>query len=217
MSATLLLRGTGCLVDFGWYCADGTQNPMIHPMVTSDDIYAFATLSNPPYPKSWQNSDTSFLPKVGYEVNGMPLSSVANNSYFQLCKTGKIGFAVKGNVTKNCGGSGVACACSQNKFTERALNQVSSASGQTYIDALIYDSKVEPGRFYVAFEDLPTSSLQFDAPYVHHTTSGDVNWYADGDFNDFVYEVEGVVCDGSGRLCDVPGAQGQCAIGVTGC
>jgi hypothetical protein len=108
LSATLLLRGAGCLVDFGWYCADGTQNPTIHPLVTIDDIYAFATASNPPYPLAWQNDDHSFLPKVGYEVNGTPLGDVANDPDFKLCKTGKIGFAVRGNVTKNCGASGVA-------------------------------------------------------------------------------------------------------------
>jgi MYXO-CTERM domain-containing protein len=217
ISAKLLLRGTGCLVDFGWYCADGTPNPLIHPLVTLDNILTFATLSNPPYPKSWQSSDHSFLPKVGYEVSGTPLTSIANDPTFKQCKTKRIGFAVLGNSTKNCGTSGSACACTQNKFTEQALNQVSSASNAQYINALTYASKVQPGRFYVAFEDLPTSELQFDAPYVVHSTAGDTTWNADGDFNDFVYAVEGVVCDGSGQLCDVPGAKGMCAVGMTGC
>jgi hypothetical protein len=205
------------MVDFGWYCADGTQNPKIHPLVTTDQVLAYATAANPPYPKAWQNDDHSFLPKVGYEVDGDKLSNIANNADFKSCSTKKIGFAIQGNSTKNCGSSGVACACSQNKYTERALNQVAAASGQNYINAVIYASVMTPGRFYIAMEDLPTSTSQFDAPYVHKTTSGDVTWNADGDFNDFVYIVEGVVCQGGGQLCTVPGQQGVCATGVTSC
>ena len=46
----MVLHGGGCLVDFGWYCADGTPNPTIHPLVSSDDILAYAKATNPPYP-----------------------------------------------------------------------------------------------------------------------------------------------------------------------
>jgi|GEM_PF-899328 len=212
----MVLRGGGCLVDFGWYCADGTPNPEIHPLVTVDDILAYANHANPPYPKNWQNNDDSFLPKVGYEVKGTALSDVANNAAFKACTSKKIGFAVKGNGTKNCL-SASSCACTQNKYTERKLNQISSASGEPYIAAVIYPSYVAPGRFYVAVEDLPTSTARFDAPYINHTTAGDETWYADGDFNDFVYIVEGVVCQGGGQLCTVPGRQGICATGVTSC
>ncbi len=212
----MVLRGGGCLVDFGWYCADGSANPEIHPLVTIEDILAYATAANPPYPKSWQNNDRAFLPKVGYEVAGTALSNVANDPNFQKCSTKKIGFAVKGNGTKSCL-SASSCACTQNKYTERKLNQISSASGEPYIAAVVYPSVSAPGRFYVAVEDLPTSAARFDAPYINHTTAGDESWYADGDFNDFVYIVEGVVCQGGGQLCTVPGQQGICATGVTSC
>jgi len=212
----MVLHGGGCLVDFGWYCADGTQNPTIHPLVSSDEILAYAKATNPPYPTAWQNSDGAFLPKVGYEIVGAALSDVPNNADFKACSTKKIGFAVKGNGTKNCI-SASSCACTQNKYTERALNQVATASGQNYIAAVVYASVATPGRFYVAVEDLPTSSTQFNAPYINHTTAGDETWNADGDFNDFVYTVEGVVCQGGGQLCTVPGQQGICATGVTSC
>ena len=219
IQGTMVMHGGGCLVDFGWYCADGTASPTIYPLVTSAQILAYATLTNPPYPKSWQDSDGSFLPKTSYMVAGTALSDVPNDANFKACSTKKIGFAVKGNSTNNCDKGAAACACTQNKYTERALNQLSSASNQPYITAVIYPSKVTPGRFYIAVEDLPTSAAQFDAPYVHKDTSSgqNVTWNADGDFNDFVYIVEGVVCQGGGQLCTVPNQQGICATGVTAC
>jgi MYXO-CTERM domain-containing protein len=215
----MVLHGGGCLVDFGWYCADGTPNPTIYPLVTSDQVLAYGSVANPPYPKVWQSQppDGSFLPKVGYEIAGTPLSNIAGDANFKLCSTKKIGFAIQGNSTKNCTIGAAACACTQNKYTEQNLNQVSSASNKPYVDAVVYASKKYPGRFYVAIEDLPTSTAQFDAPYVHLQSGTSVTWNADGDFNDFVYTVEGVVCQGGGQLCTVPGQQGICATGVTSC
>lgn len=218
IKGTLVMRGGGCLVDFGWYCADGSKDPVIHPLVTSDDIVAYATAKNPPYPSSWVNKDNGFLPKTGYKIDGTPLRDVANDPNFKTCKTKKIGFAIIGNGTKNCSKGGAACACTQNKYTQRELNQVASASGGHYIAAVMFASKVTPGKFYIGMEDLPTSEKQFDAPYVHKDDSGQtITWNADGDFNDFVYTVEGVVCQGGGQLCTVPGQQGICATGVTSC
>ncbi len=213
----MLMHGGGCFVDFGWYCADGTPNPVIHPLITAQQIYDYAKLASPPYPKTWQNTDGAFLPKTGYELDGALLSDIPNNADFQACSTKKIGFAVKGNSTVQCGTT-AGCACAQNKYTEQNLNQINTASGQPYIDAVVYTSKKYPGRFYVAIEDLPTSATNFIAPYCHKNTGGTCDyWTADGDFNDFVYSVEGVVCSGGGQLCTVPGQQGICATGVTSC
>ncbi len=75
------------------------------------------------------------------------------------------------------------------------------------------DERCRAGGYYIAIEDLPTSPTQFNAPYQHGTDT----WAADGDFNDFVYTVEGVVCQGGGQLCTVAGQQGICATGVTDC
>ena len=209
LQGTLVMRGGSCAVDFGWYCADGTPNPTIHPLVSIADVLAYSTAKNPPYPISWQNNDNGFLPKTGYKINGSTtLDKLAAGSDFAACSTKKVGFAVKGNTSS---------ACSQSKYTERNLNESPTGSTEHYIAATIYTSKKVPGRFYIGMEDLPTSPARFDAPYVHKTTSGDVTWNADGDFNDFVYMVEGVVCQGGGQLCTVPGKQGICATGVTSC
>ena len=213
----MVMHGGGCFVDFGWYCADGTPNPVIHPLITAQQTYDYAKQANPLYPKNWQNNDGAFLPKIPYELAGTPLSDIPNNADFKACSTKKIGFAVKGNSTVQCGTS-AGCACGQDKFTEQSLNQINTASGQPYIDAIIYTSKKYPGRFYVAIEDLPTSVTNFIAPYCHKNSGGTCDyWTADGDFNDFVYTVEGVVCSGGGQFCTVPGQQGICATGVTSC
>ena len=216
IKGTMVMHGGGCIVDFGWYCADPANSynnqPVIHTLVSATQIYNYATQANPPFPQQWKNNDGAFLPKTGYWVDGTPLTDVPNDPDFQNCPSKKIGFAIRGNTTVHCE-TNAGCACSQNKYTEQSINQVNSASGTPYIDAVVYASKNYPGRFYVAIEDLPTSPTQFAAPYQHGTDT----WTADGDFNDFVYTVEGVVCQGGGQLCSVPGKQGLCAIGVTSC
>ncbi len=220
ITGKMVLHGGGCLVDFGWYCADpsadSTTQPVIHPLVTVDDILNFAKNN----PSRETNSDGTFLPKVSYYIKGSTgLGDLANDTNFRACKSKMIGFAVAGNSTKNCGISTGACACPQNKYSERQLNQISTASGQPYIAAVMYESKKTPGLFYVAVEDLPTSPERFDASWTHKDVSSgkDLVWNADGDFNDFVYTVEGVVCQGGGQLCTVPNQQGICATGVTSC
>ncbi len=220
IKGTMVMHGGGCIVDFGWYCADPANSysnqPTIHTLVSATQVYNYATQANPPFPTQWKNNDGAFLPKTSYVVNGTPLSNIAGDPDFQKCQSQKIGFAIRGNTTVHCE-TNAGCACSQNKYTEQSINQPYSGSGpnngKPYINAVIYASKNVPGRFYVAIEDLPTSPTQFAAPYKHGTDT----WTADGDFNDFVYTVEGVVCQGGGQLCSVPGRQGLCATGVTSC
>jgi len=213
IQGNMVMKGGGCYVDFGWYCVDDSKSygnpPVIHPLVTAQQIYTYAT-TNTTFPTTWKNNDGAFLPKTGFSVAGTPLSNIAADPDFQACASKKIGFAVKGNSTALCDKATAACACTQNKYTERRLNQIHTASGEPYVTAVIYTSKKYPGRFYIAVEDLPTSATQFNAP-----TSK--SWQADGDFNDFVYTVEGVVCQGGGQLCTVPGKTGLCATGVTSC
>ncbi len=86
--------------------------------------------------------DGAFLRKLGYVLAGTPLTNVASDPNFMACSTKKIGFAVKGGTDPS--GTGV---CTQNKYTETSLNQISSASGQPYVTAVIYASKNYPGRF----------------------------------------------------------------------
>ncbi|MCB9626971.1 MAG: putative metal-binding motif-containing protein [Sandaracinaceae bacterium] len=71
-----------------------------------------------------------------------------------------------------------------------------------WIMSLSYQSTTTPNAFYVAFED------------GNATATG---WSNDGDYNDYVFFFTGITCSGAGETCDVPGAQGICAQGLTQC
>ena len=75
--------------------------------------------------------------------------------------------------------------------------------------AVVYRSTVTQNAFYIAFEDLPTAPDNFRLP----TSRGYAN---DGDFNDFVYFVEGATCEGGGLPC-LGSAEGACGFGLTEC
>jgi hypothetical protein len=101
---------------------------------------------------------------------------------------GQIGFALIGGETH---------------YSNPAYDNVCSACSPAgpWITAVIYQSKLSPNTYYLAFEDGATSA------------SG---WNNDGDFNDDVYTITGVTCSGSGAPCDT-GKKGVCAKGTTSC
>jgi hypothetical protein len=115
-------------------------------------------------------------------------------------KGGLIGFAMMGLSTEQC---------SQTKFSQAELNTKSPAApptnGAPWITALIYQSTQDPNGYYIAFEDLPVT-----------TASWKGNGGNDGDFNDFVYYVHGLNCEGGGKACDT-GMPGICSTGTTQC
>ncbi len=112
---------------------------------------------------------------------------------------GLIGFALRG-------GSG---NCTQSKYSQQELNLYCSgcATPGPWVSAVVWQSTATPDAFYLAFEDLPSSDTAF-------TAGG--RFKNDGDFNDFLYFVTGVACEGGGDPCttDQPG---QCAVGRTAC
>jgi MYXO-CTERM domain-containing protein len=67
--------------------------------------------------------------------------------------------------------------------------------------AVIYPSKSTPNAYYIAFEDGIVTSTSFSN---------------DGDFNDDVFFLTGLTCDGGGQPCDT-GKPGICAAGLTQC
>ncbi|HEY7376549.1 MAG TPA: MYXO-CTERM sorting domain-containing protein [Polyangia bacterium] len=69
--------------------------------------------------------------------------------------------------------------------------------------ALAYRSTKLPNSYYLAFEDWENADQ----------TSWQGN---DGDFNDKVFRIDGVICQGGGEPCDT-GMLGVCAQGVTEC
>lgn len=69
--------------------------------------------------------------------------------------------------------------------------------------ALIYRSTVTPETYYLAFEDYAGADAS--------------SWQGnDGDFNDKVFRINGVTCQGGGSPCDT-GKLGVCSTGLTEC
>jgi hypothetical protein len=79
-------------------------------------------------------------------------------------------------------------------YTERRY-QPSEVPG--FIYGLIYDSRVTPGGFYFAWEDLIRGN--------------------DNDFNDLIVLVDNLTCTGGGAPCTIAGARGICANGTRQC
>lgn len=77
-----------------------------------------------------------------------------------------------------------------------------AATPGPWVLSLSYASTVTPNAWYLAFEDGDTSSS---------------SWNNDGDYNDYVFLFEGLVCAGGGEPCAADGALGICAAGLTEC
>jgi MYXO-CTERM domain-containing protein len=240
LNAALILRGDSCQVDFGWYCADDVPGKeVIYPIVTFADIIKYhdvtiktvlPTLGSPPAPLSqWtelQNNDKGFVPTVqsGYlapVAGSNAWLAIRNSIEFLACPSRKIGFAFRGNPTS---------ICPMSKFVDSARNQMSTF-GSPWINAVVYPSKRYLGSYYIAFEDMPTSPESFTPalsdvksafPQMTNKNNGWESWRNDGDFNDFVYKVDGVQCNGGGQPCTPTDGvgnalQGACSFGVTAC
>jgi len=191
-SGTLVLRGGGCKMTFGWYNAvmSGGAPPAdaeIYPLIPSTDptVYggvAFTPLATDPLPPPSNGNWT---------LKTFTAADIRNDPNY---KGGEIGFAlVKGSQ------------CTQTKYSQRALNQTctSCTPMDPFITTVVYKGTVEENSYYMAFEDLPVNPTGFLANN-------------DGDFNDFVFYITGLVCAGGGAPCDT-GLQGACAIGKTDC
>jgi hypothetical protein len=92
-------------------------------------------------------------------------------------------------------------------YSEYALNVRCTGTGcpmpGNWKMALSYLSKANPNSYYLAFEDWEGADQN--------------SWQGnDGDFNDKVFKISGVTCDGGGEPCDT-GMPGVCARGVTQC
>lgn len=241
LTGAMILRGGSCKVDFGWYCADDpVGSEVVHPLVTVQDITDyFANLdkitTKPPAVagiNQWadlRNNDNSFVPTIqlGFMAplaGSTPLTDVRNDPAYAngKCPSGKIGFAFKGVANT---------FCPQSKFSEPSRNLMSTY-GSPWISALVYQSKISPGTYYIAFEDLPALPDAFfksdlkklQAIYPSMPTPDGWEWTGnDGDMNDIVYVVQGITCDGGGQPCTAidpnTGAAylGACGIGVTAC
>jgi hypothetical protein len=211
LTGTMMLHGGGCKVDFGWYCTSDVDPPTVHPLVTAQDVVAFH--DGPETPQEWKNSDKAFVPKVGQQVKGAALANLRELPEFKSCASQKIGFAVRPSPMYP------GEVCTMPKYSEQSRNQkctLPACAGRSWINAVVYASTVSQGAYYLAFEDLPTAPDNFKAPVPGK------GWMADGDFNDFVYLVQGITCEGGSQPCTVTGADGKplagvCQVGITSC
>ncbi len=195
----LLLRGGACKLDFGWYNVTGTapSDAEIYTIIpkTDPDIYG-------------ADGSNDFCPLVGMTTQPgqqMRCTAAASKDFSAAdirsspnYKGGLVGFALRGDATTTC------------TETHYSQNELHPKSGtMPWIMSLLYESKAFPDSYYLAFEDRAASRF------------GTNNTDNDGDFNDFVFFITGVTCDGGGLPCDAsiqhPELKGVCAAGRTGC
>jgi hypothetical protein len=192
-SGQLVLHGGACKIDFGWYNAD----PARTTPPPDSEIYTIIPGSMIQYP--WH-------PGVGEDGPIFTTDTIRTDPHY---KGGLIGFALKGDPGQDC---------KQTHFSEQKLNPVCSGGSCTtassWAAAVIWQSTKTPNAYYIGFEDLPmgpSSSGQTDFGSIPGQTLK-----CDGDFNDFVYFVSGLTCDGGGTACDT-GMPGVCSAGLNEC
>lgn len=186
-TGTLVLRGGGCKVDFGWYNVGANNTPP-----SDGEIYTLVPKTDPIF-------NNTFQPQAGETGQTFSASAILTDPNY---KGGLIAFALKGNPAE---------ACSQTHYSQPALNITCTncTPPAPWITSLIYKSTATPSAYYVAFEDLPMSPTDFKGfPGQQYTN--------DGDFNDFVYFITGIDCQGAGKVCDT-GLKGVCKDGLTDC
>ncbi len=209
-SGQLVLLGGNCQVSFGWY---NVEDPNSTTPPAPSEIYEFIP-SDPTYlnclnengdaktdgfcPLAWDTRS----PRNLYIRQWTPMAFDSGAIKTDPNYKGKyVGFAVIGNP---------ATSCTQNKYSMYEYNQ-KNASGTPWVTTLVYQSTVDPEGFYMAFEDLPMAADDW-----HKTGVSGSNATNDGDFNDFVFYISGIACNGGGESCD-SGLQGACSLGRTDC
>ncbi|MES1210116.1 MAG: MopE-related protein, partial [Pseudomonadota bacterium] len=203
----LVLRGGGCHLGLGWYnVTPGSTTP---PPAAEIYLLVPAQLPRCPMPIDPMMAccdDTEFCPLANFNSTlapehrwNSPTFTADNIRTDTRYKGGLIGFAMIG-----------AEQCSQTKFSQAELNTKSPAgaptNGAPWVTTLVYQSTVNPNGYYLAFEDLPVTAATWKG----------ANNGNDGDFNDFVYYITGLNCEGGGKACET-GMKGLCAAGTTQC
>jgi len=205
----LLLLSGNCQAQFGWYnIADPTSKTPpaageIYPVMTGKpqnvlncvEMDGKTRKTDGFCPLAWDNKHPYDLSIKRWTPTVFPSGDISKDPHY---KGGYVGFAMIGDPNK----------CASNRFSMYEHNE-RNASGVPWVTTLIYQSTVDPGGFYFAFEDQSMSAADWKK-----TTAGYSG--ADGDFNDLVYYVSGLTCAGGNLSCDT-GLQGACAVGRTAC
>ncbi|MES1174626.1 MAG: hypothetical protein ABUL62_09860 [Myxococcales bacterium] len=208
-SGEQVLMGGTCQLKFGWY---NVVDPNSQTAPSAAEIYPFiseplsalsCTQEDGVTPKTdgfcplaWDNRGPRDLSKVRWTPKSFSSGDLSKDPRY---KGGFVGFALIGAATGSC---------TQSKFSMFEHNQ-RNAQGVPWVTSLIYESTVEAGGFYLAFEDLPM-------PAAGWKTGGPNGSGADGDFNDYVVHLSGLSCAGGNQACST-GQFGQCSLGRTTC
>jgi MYXO-CTERM domain-containing protein len=192
-------KGGGANFAIGWYNVDDARPsnnpPKYVPVDTGANLNTAAAASDIQILFPFSSS----LPPAG--MRDLTAASIRDNPAY---KGGLIGFV----LVPNPNGTGNANA-TQYHYTEHRFNvqcTVCATPGPWY-SHLVYKSNQLASTIYLGFEDLDFKNL---------AGSQGVNGN-DLDYEDFVFRFTGVVCAGAGQACEVPGASGLCARGVTDC
>jgi MYXO-CTERM domain-containing protein len=225
LTGTIVMHGGDCKNALAWYNA--VENPTAPP--AANELYELVpgNLTKPPAPmvcgpNDMCCEDNDFCPLATRMHNQAPNQHTWRNPLPEYAgnirtdarwKGGLIGFALVPPKDPNTGmPMGI---CPQIHYSQKELNEKSTAAGTAgmpWIVSLVYQSKIDPGAYYLAFEDQPTCPTAWRGG-----NCGRGNGENDGDFNDFVFYVKGLSCKGGGQPCTVAGQQGICARGATQC
>lgn len=186
LTAQMVLRGGTCAVDLGWYNVLPGQT--MPP--AADQIFSLV-----PAPDPLTMPLQDYTPGVGVQN---PVATIAKLRKDARYAGGLIGFAMMGNDKSS------TPVCTQTHFTDTALNPLCTTAeclNKPWIASLMYQSTSMEDAYYFLFEEKPVTPTDFGN---------------DGDFNDQVFLVTGVTCDGGGLPCDT-GMLGVCKRGTTRC
>jgi MYXO-CTERM domain-containing protein len=182
----LVVHGGACHIDFGWYNVDPARTG------PPPDSEIYTIIPGSAIVSPWH-------PGVGEAGPMFSTADIRSDAHY---KGGLIGFALKGDAGADC---------KQTHFSEQDLNVkcTNCTPMKSWAAALIWQSTKTPNAYYIGFEDLGMSPTDFGGlpgqPYRN-----------DGDFNDFVYFLSGLTCQGGGTPCDTA-MPGVCAAGLNEC
>ncbi|MBN2195708.1 MAG: hypothetical protein JW751_23005 [Polyangiaceae bacterium] len=211
-SGELVLRGGNCTLAFGWYNVD---DPSSTTPPAPSEIYELIPANVETYmqcmtqngqiqpegtgfcPFGWDNHHPYNPPQLAWVPTAFDSGSIKEDPRY---RGGLVAFALIGDPDSQC---------NQTKHSIAAHNDRNS-SDEPWITALIWQSTVDPEGFYIGFEDLKMS------PGDWHNPGAGAQGTNDGDFNDFVYFITGVSCEGGGEPCETH-LLGACSLGRTDC
>ncbi|HYQ40413.1 MAG TPA: DUF4114 domain-containing protein [Polyangiaceae bacterium] len=207
-SAELLLMGSNCQAQFGWYNVTD-PNSKVAPAVS--EIFPFMTgkpqdqlncveddgttrKTDGFCPLAWDNKSPRDLSVKRWTPKPFSSGDILKDPRY---KGGYVGFAMIGDGTR--------CLTKYSMFEQNLRN----ISGVPWVNTLIYASTVDASGFYFAFENGIMSTADW-------TKSPDGKTDVDGDFNDLVFYVSGLACPGGSQPCST-GQFGACSVGRTSC